>query len=484
MTLDSTSLVLEQAYINGAWVDADSGSTLWVTNPANGVMLGTVPAMGQVETRRAIEAAQAAFCDWRARTAKERGAFLRAWFEQIRAHEKTLATLITTEQGKPLAEARGEVAYGGAYIEWFAEEARRIYGETIASDQPDKRILVTREPIGVVAAITPWNFPIAMLARKVAAALAAGCTVVAKPSSQTPYSALALARLAEEAGLHAGVLNIVTGPSEAIGAELTTHPVVRKLSFTGSTAIGKVLMAQCAGTVKKLSLELGGNAPFIVFEDCDLEAAVEGAIQSKFRNAGQTCVCANRIFVQEGIHDEFCEKLTAAVQALKVGYGLEEGTDIGPLISEQAIAKVEHHIRDAQSKGAVLCTGGSRHARGGNFFEPTVLSGITPEMAVHYEETFGPLAPVYRFTTDDEVIRLANDTQSGLVAYFYTRDSRRIWKLSEALEYGMVGINTGMISTEVAPFGGVKESGIGREGSRHGLEEYLELKYLCMGDIV
>lgn len=483
MTLNDPSLLRAQGYIDGAWVDAEDGATLEVRNPVDDALLGTVPHMGRGETRRAIDAAHAAQPGWRSLTAKARAAQLRDWFEQIQANLEDLSVLITIEQGKPLAESRAEIAYGAAYIEWFAEEARRIYGETIAANRADQRIIVTREPVGVVAAITPWNFPNAMLARKLAAALAAGCTVVAKPSSRTPYSALALARLAEEAGLPKGILNIVTGPGKEIGAELATHARVRKLSFTGSTRTGKLLMEQGAGTVKKLALELGGNAPFIVFDDADLDLAVAGAMQSKFRNAGQTCVCANRIFVQDGIHDAFVDQLTAAVQALKVGHGLEADTDIGPLISQAAIEKVERHIDDALAKGAQLRCGGARHERGGNFFQPTVLTGVRPEMVVSSEETFGPLAPIYRFSTDEEVIRLANDTESGLASYFYTRDSRRIWKLAEALEYGMVGINTGFISTEVAPFGGIKESGTGREGSRHGIEEYLDLKYLSLGDI-
>lgn len=483
MTLNDPSLLRTQGYIDGAWVDAEDGATLEVRNPVDDALLGTVPHMGRGETCQAIDAAHAAQPGWRSLTAKVRAAQLRDWFEQIQTNLEDLSVLITIEQGKPLAESRAEIAYGAAYIEWFAEEARRIYGETIAANRADQRIIVTREPVGVVAAITPWNFPNAMLARKLAAALAAGCTVVAKPSSRTPYSALALARLAEEAGLPKGVLNIVTGPGQEIGAELAAQPRVRKLSFTGSTRTGKLLMEQGAGTVKKLALELGGNAPFIVFDDADLDLAVAGAMQSKFRNAGQTCVCANRIFVQDGIHDAFVDQLTAAVQALKVGHGLEVDTDIGPLISQAAIEKVERHIDDALAKGAQLRCGGARHERGGNFFQPTVLTGVRPEMVVSSEETFGPLAPIYRFSTDEEVIRLANDTESGLASYFYTRDSRRIWKLAEALEYGMVGINTGFISTEVAPFGGIKESGTGREGSRHGIEEYLELKYLSLGDI-
>ena len=483
MILDDSSLLRTQGYIDGAWVDAENGTTLEVCNPVDDTLLGTVPHMGREETRQAIDAAHAAQPGWRALTTKARAALLRDWFERIRARLEDLSVLITTEQGKPLAESRAEIAYGAAYIEWFAEEAKRIYGETIAADRADQRIVVIREPVGVVAAITPWNFPNAMLARKLAAALAAGCTVVAKPSSRTPYSALALAALAEEAGLPKGVLNIVTGPGQEIGAELATQPRVRKLSFTGSTRTGKLLMEQGAGTVKKLALELGGNAPFIVFDDADLDLAVAGAMQSKFRNAGQTCVCANRIFVQDGIHDAFVDKLTEAVQALKVGPGLEADTDIGPLISQAAIEKVERHIDDALAKGAQLRCGGARHEKGGNFFQPTVLTGVRPEMVVSSEETFGPLAPIYRFSTDEEVIRLANDTESGLASYFYTRDSRRVWTLAEALEYGMVGINTGFISTEVAPFGGVKESGTGREGSRHGIEEYLEFKYLSIGDI-
>ena len=483
MTLNDPSLLRTQGYIDGVWVDAEDGATLEVRNPVDDALLGTVPLMGRGETRQAIDAAHAAQPGWRALTAKARATQLRDWFERIQTNLEDLSVLITIEQGKPLAESRAEIAYGAAYIEWFAEEARRIYGETIAANRADQRIVVTREPVGVVAAITPWNFPNAMLARKLAAALAAGCTVVAKPSSRTPYSALALARLAEEAGLPKGVLNIITGPGQEIGAELATQPRVRKLSFTGSTRTGKLLMEQGAGTVKKLALELGGNAPFIVFDDAELDEAVVGAMQSKFRNAGQTCVCANRIFVQDGIHDTFVDQLTEAVQALKVGDGLEADTDIGPLISQPAVEKVERHIDDALAKGAQLRCGGARHEKGGNFFQPTVLTGVRPEMVVSSEETFGPLAPIYRFSTDEEVIRLANDTESGLASYFYTRDSRRVWTLAEALEYGMVGINTGFISTEVAPFGGVKESGTGREGSRHGIEEYLELKYLNIGDI-
>ncbi len=483
MILNDPSLLRTQGYIDGTWMDAEDGATLEVRNPVDDDLLGTVPHMGRGETRRAVDAAHAAQPAWRALTAKARAAQLRDWFERIQANLEDLSVLITIEQGKPLAESRAEIAYGAAYIEWFAEEARRIYGETIAANRADQRIIVSREPVGVVAAITPWNFPNAMLARKLAAALAAGCTVVAKPSSRTPYSALALARLAEQAGLPKGVLNIVTGPGQEIGAELATHERVRKLSFTGSTRTGKLLMEQGAGTVKKLALELGGNAPFIVFDDADLDEAVAGAMQSKFRNAGQTCVCANRIFVQDGIHDAFVDQLAGAVQALRVGHGLEADTDIGPLISQPAIEKVERHIDDALARGAQLRCGGARHEKGGNFFQPTVLTGVRPEMAVNSEETFGPLAPIYRFATDEEVIGLANDTESGLASYFYTRDAKRIWKLAEALEYGMVGINTGLISTEVAPFGGVKESGTGREGSRHGIEEYLELKYLCMGDI-
>jgi succinate-semialdehyde dehydrogenase/glutarate-semialdehyde dehydrogenase len=441
-----------------------------------------VPKLGRAETRQAIDAAATALVEWRARTGKERGAALRKWFDLVVASQDDLARLITLEQGKPLAESRGEVAYGAAFIEWFAEEAKRAYGDIIPSHARDKRLAVIKQPIGVVGSITPWNFPIAMITRKVSPALAAGCTIVLKPAPQTPFSALALAVLAERAGLPKGVFNVITGIDTEIGAELTSNPAVRKLSFTGSTEVGKLLMAQCAGTIKKVSLELGGNAPFIVFDDADLDAAVEGAVASKYRNAGQTCVCANRILVQSSIYDEFSKRLVAAVQKLKLGSGFDEDVTMGPMIDEAAIEKVETHIQDAVSKGATIASGGAR-ASGPRFFMPTVLTGVTPDMAVASEETFGPVAPLFRFTSEGEAIALANATEFGLAAYFYGRDIGRVWRVAEALEYGMVGVNTGMISTEVAPFGGVKESGIGREGSKYGLEDYLEVKYICMGGL-
>ncbi|MXY14292.1 MAG: NADP-dependent succinate-semialdehyde dehydrogenase [Proteobacteria bacterium] len=483
MNLSNPSLFCEQCYIDGTWVDADDGSRIEIDNPADGTIIGSVPRMGAAETRRAIQAASAAFPKWRALTAKERAGILRNLFELILENQEDLAVLMTTEQGKPLVESRAEVGYGASFVEWFAEEGKRIYGDTIPGHQQDKRIVVIKEPVGVVASITPWNFPLAMLTRKVAPALAAGCTVIAKPASQTPHTALALARLAEQAGIPEGVLNVLCGISSEIGGEITSNPAVRKLSFTGSAEVGKRLTEQCAETMKKVTMELGGNAPFIVFDDADIESAVEGAIQSKFRNAGQTCVCANRIFVQDGVYDHFNEKLAAAVSALNVGNGLDEATEIGPLIDQHAIEKVEHHVQDASTKGARVLTGGQRHTLGGNFYSPTVLADATADMALSREETFGPLAPVYRFKTGEDAIRMANDTEYGLAAYFYTRDITRVWKVAEALEYGIVGINTGLISTEVAPFGGMKESGIGREGSKYGIEEYLEIKYLCMGGI-
>ncbi|HRF45447.1 MAG TPA: NADP-dependent succinate-semialdehyde dehydrogenase [Candidatus Competibacteraceae bacterium] len=484
MYLKDSCLFHQQCYIGGAWVDADRQETLAVTNPATGETLGSVPRLGAVEVNRAIAAAQDAFAGWRARTAKERSTLLRRWFNLMLDHQEDLAVLMTLEQGKPLAEARGEITYAASFIEWFAEEAKRVYGDVIPPHQADKRIVVIKEPIGVCAAITPWNFPAAMITRKAGAALAAGCPMVIKPASQTPFSALALCELAERAGIPAGVLNVVTGSAQVIGAGLTASPVIRKLSFTGSTAIGKQLMRECAGTMKKLSLELGGNAPFIVFDDADLDAAVEGAIISKYRNTGQTCVCANRILVQDGVYQAFADKLSRAVAAqLKVGNGLESGVTQGPLIDEAAVAKVEEHIADALSKGARIMLGGQRHELGGTFFQPTILTQVTPEMAVAREETFGPVAPLFRFSTEQDAIRIANDTEFGLASYFYTRDIGRIWRVSEALEYGMVGVNTGLISTEIAPFGGMKESGLGREGSKYGIEEYLEVKYLCMGGI-
>ena len=483
MNLKDPSLFRQQCYIDGAWADADDGGTIDVDNPADNSVIGTVPRMGAGETRRAIEAANDAYPGWRARTGKERAAILRRWYELVIENQEDLAVLMTTEQGKPLAESMGEIVYGASFIEWFAEEAKRIYGDTIPQHQHDKRIVVVKEPVGVVASITPWNFPNAMITRKCAPALAAGCTVVAKPATQTPYSAFALAELAERAGVPKGVLNIVSGISSEIGAEMTSNPIVRKLSFTGSTEIGKLLMEQCSGTVKKMSMELGGNAPFIVFDDADIDSAVVGAMQSKYRNAGQTCVCANRIFAQDGIHDRFTDRLAEASAALKVGDGMEEGVGTGPLIDIKAVEKVESHIQDAVAKGARVVVGGGRHSNGGNFFEPTVLTGVTPEMIVTREETFGPLAPVYRFETDEDVVKKANDTEFGLAAYFYTRDIGRVWRVAEQLEYGIVGINSGIISTEIAPFGGMKESGIGREGSKYGIDEFVEVKYLCMGDI-
>jgi succinate-semialdehyde dehydrogenase / glutarate-semialdehyde dehydrogenase len=483
VTLQDSKLFRQACYIDGAWVEAGAQGAIDVDNPATGETIGTVPRLGRAETRQAIDAAERAFPAWRKKTAKERAVIMRRWFDLMMANQEDLAALMTTEQGKPLTESKGEVAYAAAFLEWFGEEAKRIYGDTIPSHQPDKRIVVTKEPIGVVACITPWNFPLAMITRKAGPAIAAGCTVVLKPASQTPFSALALAELAERAGMPKGVLNIVTGAATEIGGELTSNPIVRKLSFTGSTEIGKVLMAQCAGTVKKLSLELGGNAPFIVFDDADLDAAVEGAIMSKYRNTGQTCVCANRLLVQDAVYDTFAEKLAGAVKKLKPANGLEAGATQGPLIDDRAVEKVESHISDATSKGAKVLVGGKRHALGGRFFEPTVLTDVTPAMVIAREETFGPVAPLFHFKTEADAIRLANDTEFGLAAYFYGRDIGRIWRVAEGLEYGIVGINTGLISTEVAPFGGVKESGIGREGSKYGIDEFLEIKYLCLGGI-
>ena len=483
LALKDPSLFRTQAYIDGRWVDADDGAVLTVRNPADGSVLGTVPKMGATETRRAIEAANAAWPAWRALTAGARARILRRWFDLIVENQEDLAVLMTSEQGKPLAEARGEVLYAASFIEWFAEEGKRIYGDVIPPHQADKRIVVTKEPIGVCGAITPWNFPSAMITRKAGPALAAGCPMVLKPASQTPYSALALAVLAERAGVPAGVFNVVTGSATAIGGELSANPIVRKLSFTGSTETGIKLMAQCAPTLKKLSLELGGNAPFIVFDDADLDAAVQGALASKYRNTGQTCVCANRLLVQDGVYERFAAKLAEAVSQLKVGPGLAEGTNQGPLIDENAVRKVEEHIADAVSKGARILTGGKRHPLGGTFFEPTILADVTPQMKVAREETFGPVAPLFRFHTEEEAIRMANDTEFGLAAYFYTESSSRVWRVGGALEYGIVGINTGLISTEVAPFGGMKASGMGREGSKYGIEEYVEIKYMCIGGI-
>ena len=483
MKLNDMSLFRQQCYIDGIWLDADDGSTLDVNNPATDAVLGTVPKMGADETRRAIEAANTALPGWRAMMAKERAVILRRWNDLILENADDLGVLMTSEQGKPLAEAVGEVAYAASFIEWFSEEGRRIYGDTIPAHQGDKRIVVTKEPIGVCAAITPWNFPAAMLTRKAGPALAAGCTMVIKPASQTPYSALALAELAERAGVPKGVLSVVTGSAGAIGGEITSNPIVRKLSFTGSTEVGKILTAQCAATVKKVTMELGGNAPFIVFDDADIDAAVDGAMISKYRNTGQTCVCANRLLVQAGVYDEFVAKLADKVKAMKVGNGLEDGVSQGPLIDMNGVAKVEEHIEDAVSKGARVVVGGKRHALGLSFFEPTILADVTPEMMVARDETFGPMAPIFKFETEAQAIQMANDTEFGLAAYFYSRDIGRIWRVSEGVEYGIVGINTGLISTEVAPFGGMKESGGGREGSKYGIEDYLEMKYLCFGDV-
>src|SRR5450432_500813 len=483
MKLQDPNLFKEQCFIDGSWVGADGGGTLPVHNPATAATLGTVPNMGTGETRRAIEAASRALPGWAAKTAKERAVLLRRWFDLMLAHQEDLAVLMTAEQGKPLAESKGEILYAASFIEWFAEEAKRIYGDVIPGHQADKRILVLRQPVGVVAAITPWNFPAAMITRKAGPALAAGCTLVCKPATQTPYSALALAELSDRAGIPKGVFNVITGSAVAIGGEMTSNPTVRKLTFTGSTEIGKKLMAQCAGTVKKISLELGGNAPFIVFDDADLDAAVQAAIASKYRNTGQTCVCANRLLVQTGVYDEFARKLTDAVGKLRVGDGLAGVTDQGPLIDAKAVAKIEEHIADAVAKGAAVALGGKRHALGGTFFEPTILTQVTPNMLVAREETFGPVAPLFKFQTEAEAIAMANDTEFGLAAYLYTRDLARSWRVSEAIEYGIVGLNTGIISTEVAPFGGVKQSGIGREGSKYGILDYTEMKYVCVGGV-
>lgn len=481
--LKDLGLFREAAYVDGQWIQASSSETIDVDNPATREIIGRVPKLGGLETRHAIAAANRAFPAWSKKTAKERAAVLRRWFDLMLANQEDLARLMTLEQGKPIAESRGEVAYAAAFLEWFGEEAKRVYGDTIPQHQADKRIVVIKQPIGVVACITPWNFPLAMITRKVGPAIASGCTVVVKPAEQTPFSALALAELAERAGVPKGVFNIVTGSPVEIGAELTSSSIVRKLSFTGSTEVGKLLMAQCAGTIKKLSLELGGNAPFIVFDDADLDAAVEGAMASKYRNTGQTCVSANRFLVQSSIYDAFAEKLLAAVRKLKPAAGWEPGATQGPLIDDAAVEKVENHVRDAQTKGARVLIGGKRHRLGGRFFEPTILADVTTQMAVAREETFGPLAPLLHFETEADAIALANDTELGLAAYFYGRDIARVWRVAEALEYGIVGINTGIISTEVAPFGGVKESGLGREGSKYGIDEFVEIKYLCFGGL-
>ena len=479
--LNTPSLFRQQCFVAGVWCDADEGAVVAVNNPATGELLGNIPRMGAAETRRAIEAANAAWPQWRATPARERATILRRWYTLMHEHADDLARIMTREQGKPLAEARGEVAYAASYFEWFAEEGKRAYGDTIPSPSADKRIVVLKEPVGVCAAITPWNFPAAMITRKVGAALAAGCPIVVKPASQTPYSALALAVVEEEAGVPGGVFSVVTGSASDIGGEMTSNPLVRKLSFTGSTEVGRVLMEQTAPTIKKVSMELGGNAPFIVFDDADLDAAVEGAIASKYRNAGQTCVCANRLYVHESVYDDFARKLVQAVGTLKVGDGLEDGVTVGPLIDEPAVRKVQEHIDDALEQGAEVLAGGRVHALGGTFFEPTVLANMTPAMRVAREETFGPVAPLFRFSSDEEVVAMANDTEFGLAAYFYSRDIGRVWRVAEGLEYGMVGINTGILSNEAAPFGGVKQSGLGREGSHFGLDDYMVVKYLCMG---
>jgi succinate-semialdehyde dehydrogenase/glutarate-semialdehyde dehydrogenase len=483
LALKRPDLLRQQAYVNGQWCDADSAETFPVHDPATGERLGTVPRMGAAETRRAIEGAQAAWGAWRAMTAKERAAILRRWFDLMTEHAQDLALIMTVEQGKPLAESRGEIAYGAAFLEWFAEEGKRAYGDVIPTFAKDRRVVVTREPIGVCAAITPWNFPSSMITRKAGAALAAGCPLVVKPAEQTPFSALALAVLAEEAGVPAGVFSVLTGDAPAIGGEMTSNALVRKVSFTGSTEVGRLLMRQCAPSIKKLSLELGGNAPFIVFDDADLDAAVEGAIASKYRNAGQTCVCTNRFYVQDSVYDAFSRKLVEAVGKLRVGNGLEDGVTQGPLIDADAVTKVREHIADAVAQGGRILIGGRPHALGHTFFEPTVLADALPTMKFAREETFGPLAPLFRFSDDADVVRMANDTEYGLAAYFYSRDIGRVWRVAEALEYGMVGINTGLISNEAVPFGGVKQSGLGREGSHYGLDDYLVVKYLCMGGL-
>ena len=483
MQLKDQALFRQQIYVDGKWADADSGETIDVLNPANGKKIGVIPKGGTNETRRAIEAAEAAFPAWRAKTAKERSNILRKWYDLMMEHQDDLAQIMTLEQGKPFEEAKGEIAYGASFVEWFSEEARRIYGDVIPSHAADKRIVVLKEPVGVVGAITPWNFPNAMITRKAAPALAAGCTMVCKPATETPFSALALAELAERAGVPKGVFSVVTGAAREIGGEITSNPIVQKVTFTGSTPIGKMLMAQCAATVKKTSMELGGNAPFIVFNDADLDEAVKGALTSKYRNAGQTCVCANRLLVQDGVYDAFVEKLKAAVGAFKIGDGMSPGMDIGPLINMGAIEKIEEHIADATGKGARIVLGGSRHELGHSFFQPTILADVPKNAIVAKDETFGPLAPVFRFQTEEEAIQMANDTEFGLASYFYTKDLARAWRVAEGLDYGIVGLNTGLVSTAEAPFGGVKESGGGREGSKYGIDDYTEVKYVCMGGI-
>jgi succinate-semialdehyde dehydrogenase / glutarate-semialdehyde dehydrogenase len=483
LSLADPGLLRQANYIDGKWVGADNGSTLAVNNPATGDLVGEVPAMGTAETKRAIEAAQRAYPVWRALLAGERSAILRKISDLMMQNMEDLALIMTAEQGKPLSESRGEIAYAASFIEWFAEEAKRVYGDTIPQNAKGRRIIVLKEPIGVFAAITPWNFPAAMITRKAGAGWAVGCTGVIRPASQTPFSALAIAALAERAGMPAGVCNVITGPSGPIGKEITSNPIVRKLSFTGSTEVGSKLIAQCAPTIKKLSMELGGNAPFIVFDDADLDAAVQGAMASKYRNTGQTCVCANRILVQEGVYDEFAAKLKVAVGKLKVGNGVEDGVTQGPLINAAAVQKVEEHIADAVKRGARVTTGGKRHELGGNFFQPTIMTDVPHDAAIFHEEDFGPVAPLFRFKTEQEAIALANDTEFGLAAYFYSRDIGRIFRVAEAIESGIIGINEGIISTAVAPFGGIKSSGLGREGSKYGIDDYLEIKYLALGGI-
>ena len=483
LTLKDTSLLKSQCYINGAWVDAADGSTIAVLNPATGSHIGSVPNAGKDLTQQAIDGAAQAQAEWKARTAEDRARILRRWYELMLTHQDDLALIMTYEQGKPLAEAKGEITYAASYIEWFAEEARRMYGEMVPSPWHDKRILVTHEPVGVCAAITPWNFPSAMITRKVAPALAAGCAIIVKPAEQTPLSALAMAELGQRAGIPAGVFSVITGDARAIGGVLTASPVVRKLTFTGSTEVGRILATQCAPTLKKMSLELGGNAPFIVFDDANLDEAVQGALASKYRNTGQTCVCANRLLVQAGVYDAFAAKLAAAVTALKVSHGLEEGAAQGPLIDTDALAKVEDLVGDAVKHGARVLAGGKRHTLGGTFYEPTILGDVTPAMRIASEEVFGPVAPLFKFATEAEAIALANNTEFGLAAYFYANDMSRVWRVAEAIQAGMVGVNTGIISTAVAPFGGVKQSGMGREGSHQGIEDYMDTKYICMGGI-
>ena len=483
IALKDPSLLRQQCYVDGKWIDADDGGSMPVVDPATGMPVGTAPVMHAAETKRAIDAANRALPAWRSKTARERSAILRKWQDLMLANVEDLALILTTEQGKPLSEAKGEVTIGAAYVEWFAEEAKRVYGDVIPTIANDRRLVVVKEAVGVCAAITPWNFPCSMITRKVSPALATGCTVVIKPAEATPYSAFALAELAQRAGFPPGVLNVITGDAPSIGSEMCANPTVRKVSFTGSTEVGRLLMKQVAPTIKKISLELGGNAPFIVFDDADLDAAAEGAIISKYRNAGQTCVCANRFFVHDKVYDAFTAKLVARVEALKVGPGTDSGVTQGPLINAEAVDKVDAHLGNAKAHGAKVATGGKRHALGGTFYEPTVLTGVTPDMQIFREETFGPVAPLIRFKDDAEVVELANRTEFGLASYFYSRDIGRIWRVAEALEYGMVGVNTGLITTEVAPFGGMKQSGLGREGAKYGIDEFIEVKYICFGGV-